>query len=52
MSLVSLLHTLPEAQVDQTLALLEASGENAFVIGGIHASDNDEPEVSLEGLAS
>ena len=45
-------YPLPEAQVDQTLALLEASGENAFVIGAIHASDNDEPEVSLEGLAS
>ncbi|HBL86635.1 MAG TPA: phosphoribosylformylglycinamidine cyclo-ligase [Alcanivorax sp.] len=49
---VGMVVVVPEAQVDQTLALLEASGENAFVIGGIHASDNDEPEVSLEGLAS
>ena len=49
---VGMVVVVPEAQVDQTLALLEASGENAFVIGAIHASDNDEPEVSLEGLAS
>jgi len=49
---VGMVVVVPQAQVDQTLALLEASGENAFVIGAIHASDNDEPEVSLEGLAS
>ncbi|HAM77537.1 MAG TPA: phosphoribosylformylglycinamidine cyclo-ligase, partial [Alcanivorax sp.] len=30
---VGMVVVVPEAQVDQTLALLEASGENAFVIG-------------------
>ncbi|HAB09835.1 MAG: phosphoribosylformylglycinamidine cyclo-ligase [Alcanivorax sp.] len=49
---VGMVVVVPQAQVDQTLALLEASGEDAFVIGEIRASDNDEPEVSLEGLAS
>lgn len=49
---VGMVVVVPAAQVDQTLALLEASGEDAFVIGEIRASDNDEPEVSLEGLAS
>ncbi|MTI51584.1 MAG: phosphoribosylformylglycinamidine cyclo-ligase [Alcanivorax sp.] len=49
---VGMVVVVPQAQVDQTLALLEAGGETPFVIGAIHASDNDEPEVSLEGLAS
>ena len=49
---VGMVVVVPQAQVDQTLALLEASGEDAVVIGEIRASDNDEPEVSLEGLAS
>lgn len=49
---VGMVVVVPQAQVDQALALLEAGGETPFVIGAIHASDNDEPEVSLEGLAS
>ncbi|MFP1682910.1 phosphoribosylformylglycinamidine cyclo-ligase [Alloalcanivorax sp. C16-1] len=43
---------VPEEAVDQTLALLQAAGETPFLIGEIRASDNDEPEVSLQGLGS
>ncbi len=49
---VGMVVVVPAAQVDQTLALLVASGEQAFVIGEIRASDNDEPAVSPDGLAS
>ena len=49
---VGMVVVVPQAQVDQALALLEAGGETPFVMGAIHASDNDQPEVSLEGLAS
>jgi len=49
---IGMVVVVPEDHVDQALALLHAAGEEAFVIGAIHDSDSDEPEVSLEGLAS
>ncbi|MBF5056003.1 phosphoribosylformylglycinamidine cyclo-ligase [Alcanivorax sp. 521-1] len=42
---------VPADAVDQTLALLAAAGESAFLIGEIRASDDEEPEVLLEGVA-
>jgi len=38
-------------QVDATLALMEAEGEKAFLMGEIRAADG-EPEVVLDGLES
>ena len=40
---------VPADQVDATLALMEAEGEEAFLMGEITAGEG-EPEVILEGL--
>lgn len=49
---VGMVVVVPADHLDQALALLQASGETAFVIGEIRASDAAEPEVLLEGLAT
>ena len=46
---VGMVIVVPADQVDATLALMEAEGETAFLMGEIHAADG-EPEVVLEGL--
>jgi len=47
---VGMVIAVPADQVDATLALMEAEGEVAFLMGEIQAGEG-EPEVVLEGLA-
>ena len=47
---VGMVIAVPADQVDATLALMEAEGEVAFLMGEIRAGEG-EPEVVLEGLA-
>ena len=46
---VGMVIAVPASHVDDALALLEAEGENAFLIGEIQAGDG-EPDVVLDGL--
>ncbi|MGB1466282.1 MAG: phosphoribosylformylglycinamidine cyclo-ligase, partial [Alcanivorax nanhaiticus] len=46
---VGMVIVVPADQVDATLALMEAEGENAFLMGEIREGQG-EPEVVLEGL--
>jgi phosphoribosylformylglycinamidine cyclo-ligase len=47
---VGMVIAVPADQVDATLALMEAEGEVAFLMGEIQAGEG-EPGVVLEGLA-
>ena len=46
---VGMVIAVPASHVDDALALLEAEGENAFLIGEIQTGDG-EPDVVLDGL--
>ncbi|MEQ3635902.1 phosphoribosylformylglycinamidine cyclo-ligase [Alcanivorax sp.] len=46
---VGMVIAIPASHVDNALALLEAEGENAFLIGEIQAGDG-QPDVVLDGL--
>jgi phosphoribosylformylglycinamidine cyclo-ligase len=46
---VGMVLVVPDAQLDQTLALLEASGENAWLLGEIRSGEG-APEVILSGV--
>jgi phosphoribosylformylglycinamidine cyclo-ligase len=47
---VGMVIALPAAESDKALALLNAAGEDAFVVGHIAARTGDEAQVELQGL--
>ncbi|WP_287962792.1 AIR synthase-related protein, partial [Alcanivorax sp.] len=48
---VGMVIAVPASHVDDALALLEAEGESAFLIGEIQAGDG-QPDVVLDGLSA
>ena len=46
---VGMVVILPDDSLDQAIALFEAAGEKAWVMGEIEASDEEKPRVILEG---